>query len=695
MRYSVLLALMMFAANLASIEVGGHISSNSTWSPDNNPYIVTHNIYVDSTVDLTILPGTVIQFHAAAVSYDTYSYDFLIHPGGDSNAKMMYIFGRVIAIGTVQDSITFTRYEETPDNMRWGNIVFDENAPQSVFKHCRLLYSFASLNSLTWLLEGTMCCMNGKIEISDCRFSDYRTAIWIDDIQEPLLIQRNVFQQYAFSPDGWCPTGFWTVSPNNGAEIILAYNQFYGFGTPCDFASSPPLSYPMTMLFNYLYLTLQVSRDEGNLSRTVTAGDSFGNQVINSAASGLGAFTVGENYKAYIRRNILSGSNGISAFGHVEISDNVLTDCNRIQAEDDSNTDIFNNRLKNTLIFHNGAGKIFNNVITDFGYPGAYNISMGITYLSNNIAYNGISYPVNYYDAPLTTIIENNIFLNVHVLNHYPFTYATFRNNYMSIPLPNQCIDGGGNIIGSNPLFTDQINGDFHLLPGSPCIDAGYDTTGYNTMDFDYYHRMVDGNNDGIDRIDIGAFEYNSYYTGGFTGHLYQAPGVPLALAKVDIAGAIISREYTDSTGFFTFNAPPGDYTLHIHHIFKGDREYNIHIDDNQVTVSNLYWEPVGIDDDAINPSIPSLELVNYPNPFSQETNIGFSVNKAGMASCRVYNTRGQLVKTIVNGKLTKGYQTYIWDGRDESSRQAANGIYFLKVETDGNYAVHKMLKLR
>ncbi len=31
---------------------------------------------------------------------------------------------------------------------------------------------------------------------------------------------------------------------------------------------------------------------------------------------------------------------------------------------------------------------------------------------------------------------------------------------------------GEGNI-DADPLFTDIINGDFHLLAGSPCIDAG------------------------------------------------------------------------------------------------------------------------------------------------------------------------------------------------------------------------------
>jgi hypothetical protein len=31
---------------------------------------------------------------------------------------------------------------------------------------------------------------------------------------------------------------------------------------------------------------------------------------------------------------------------------------------------------------------------------------------------------------------------------------------------------GQGNI-DADPLFTDAVNGDYHLLSGSPCIDAG------------------------------------------------------------------------------------------------------------------------------------------------------------------------------------------------------------------------------
>ena len=63
-----------------------------------------------------------------------------------------------------------------------------------------------------------------------------------------------------------------------------------------------------------------------------------------------------------------------------------------------------------------------------------------------------------------------------------------------------------GMIYNKNPLFVDADNGDFHLLPNSPAINAGsnaYVTTQDITLDNDSLPRIVDN------FVDIGAWEYN------------------------------------------------------------------------------------------------------------------------------------------------------------------------------------------
>jgi hypothetical protein len=53
-------------------------------------------------------------------------------------------------------------------------------------------------------------------------------------------------------------------------------------------------------------------------------------------------------------------------------------------------------------------------------------------------------------------------------------------------------------------------NGDYHLLQSSPCIDTG--DPNYvpepNETDLDGRPRVLDGDNDGIDVVDMGAYEY-------------------------------------------------------------------------------------------------------------------------------------------------------------------------------------------
>ena len=70
--------------------------------------------------------------------------------------------------------------------------------------------------------------------------------------------------------------------------------------------------------------------------------------------------------------------------------------------------------------------------------------------------------------------------------------------------------DPGGSNISVDPMFTFENDG--HLLPGSPCIDAGTNTPegGLSTTDLDGNPRAIDGDLDGFATVDMGAFEFDS-----------------------------------------------------------------------------------------------------------------------------------------------------------------------------------------
>ena len=84
-----------------------------------------------------------------------------------------------------------------------------------------------------------------------------------------------------------------------------------------------------------------------------------------------------------------------------------------------------------------------------------------------------------------------------------------------------------------------------------------------------------------------------------------------------------------------------------------------------------------------------SLEQ-NYPNPFNPSTNINFALPVSSQVILTVYNSLGEKVSELVNGKLNAGYYTINFNADNFSS-----GIYFYKVEAGNFISVKKMLLLK
>jgi subtilisin-like proprotein convertase family protein len=87
--------------------------------------------------------------------------------------------------------------------------------------------------------------------------------------------------------------------------------------------------------------------------------------------------------------------------------------------------------------------------------------------------------------------------------------------------------------------------------------------------------------------------------------------------------------------------------------------------------------------------------LGNSPNPFNPRTTISFELGQAGKARLDVFDTRGRLVRHLVNQGMAAGPHSVIWDGKDSSGRAAASGTYFYRLEASELAQVGKMLLLR
>ena len=152
--------------------------------------------------------------------------------------------------------------------------------------------------------------------------------------------------------------------------------------------------------------------------------------------------------------------------------------------------------INNCLLANNEAEK--GGAVYCFSYSSTFvnctfvgNRAMPVAILGNGVAYN--------------CIFWDDIF-SVNELSGVAVSYSNVRFGY---PYP------GGNNISLDPLFTFENDG--HLLPGSPCIDAGtntglpyYPPFELSATDLDGNPRVIDGDSDGKATVDMGAFEFNS-----------------------------------------------------------------------------------------------------------------------------------------------------------------------------------------
>lgn len=83
----------------------------------------------------------------------------------------------------------------------------------------------------------------------------------------------------------------------------------------------------------------------------------------------------------------------------------------------------------------------------------------------------------------------------------------------------------------------------------------------------------------------------------------------------------------------------------------------------------------------------------NYPNPFNPETAISYQISDACHVTLKIYNLRGQQVKTVVDHDAPAGSHTVRWDGKDEHGHDLASGIYVYRLEA-GAFAATKKLAL-
>lgn len=93
--------------------------------------------------------------------------------------------------------------------------------------------------------------------------------------------------------------------------------------------------------------------------------------------------------------------------------------------------------------------------------------------------------------------------------------------------------------------------------------------------------------------------------------------------------------------------------------------------------------------------AVPFTLAQNYPNPFNPTTTISFNLAQNANANLRIYNLKGQLVKTLLSAPTQAGNHSIVWEGDDDSGRAVSSGIYFYQLNTENYSSTRKMLLMK
>ena len=103
---------------------------------------------------------------------------------------------------------------------------------------------------------------------------------------------------------------------------------------------------------------------------------------------------------------------------------------------------------------------------------------------------------------------------------------------------------------------------------------------------------------------------------------------------------------------------------------------------------------PTGIRDDLPPPPATAIHPP-YPNPFNPTVAIRFELVRGQAVRLEIYDTRGALVKILVDGHIGPGYHESIWDGTGATGAPMSSGVYFYRFQTIGLRQTGKMVLLK
>jgi len=281
-------------------------------------------------------------------------------------------------------------------------------------------------------------------------------------------------------------------------------------------------------------------------------------------------------------------------------------------------------------------------------------------------------------------LIEN------HNGDDYANTYSDARNSYYSISgYPTAVFDGLEKVVDgsiSQSMYPTYLP----FIETREAIKSAFSLMlyGKNTAVNDYevrgaIHRMGPGMAENIVlHIVLTESHIIEYWQG--LGHLNFVTRLMMPDENGTVVD-VINNDYIEVNETFQLNEGWDVNECELVY-FLQDTDTKEILQAGKVMVNDLI--PYGIEDMQEN----SLAIHNiYPNPFSNETNINFSLANTGNVQISIYDLSGRVIANLANEDMAAGEHKLVW----EAGNDVPDGIYFCTISSADHKLTQKVILAR
>ncbi len=186
-----------------------------------------------------------------------------------------------------------------------------------------------------------------------------------------------------------------------------------------------------------------------------------------------------------------------------------------------------------------------------------------------------------------------------------------------------------------------------------------------------------------IQHLDVQSMAFSAYATPIFVGDNVVQGGI---YSRV-LDQAVINDTFWDLLRAYALNDSGGGDTLGTGNSSAGYAESARMVEIPATTSTGVNAIP--IPEQGLRLDAPR------PNPFNPSTTIQFVLHRAAATSVSIFDVKGRLIQTLIDGHRGAGEHTVRWNGRDDDGRDVASGVYFIHLHSGSESGTGRIVLIR